>query len=248
MAQAPLKNKPRYLFEDCPNIISAFSCRHDRNMSLAYGDTTYVLESRRNFLQTINIDYRNLVCAKQIHGSNIKSIKEPERARGAIRYENSISDTDAFITERRNVPLAIFTADCLSIFIYDSQAPAIGLVHAGWRSSKEEIVSKVVKLMQKEFNTLAGNLSVALGPCIRSCCYEVENSFNGLFPYGLISRNAHFYLDLAAINKRQLLDSGIREKNIFDSGICTSCKNKDFFSFRKEGKDCGRMMSVMMLK
>jgi copper oxidase (laccase) domain-containing protein len=30
--------------------------------------------------------------------------------------------------------------------------------------------------------------------------------------------------------------------------IYTTCRNEEFFSYRKEGIGCGRMMSVMMLR
>jgi hypothetical protein len=189
-----------------------------------------------------------LVCAKQIHSSNIKYVKEEDRGRGALSYDSSIADTDAFITDRRNIPLGVFTADCLSIFLYDALTPAIGLVHAGWRSTKEGIAAKTIALMQKEFNTRTENLSVAFGPCIRSCCYEVQEEFKNSFSFGLILKNGRYYLDSAAINKKEILDSGVKENNLFDPGICTLCRNTEFFSYRKEGKSCGRMISLAMLK
>jgi copper oxidase (laccase) domain-containing protein len=101
--------------------------------------------------------------------------------------------------------------------------------------------------MQKEFNTHTEGLYVGLGPAIRSCCYEVGKEFINLFSYGLMERDGSYYLDLVGINKKQALSLGVKEENIFDSGICTSCRNEDFFSFRKEGKSCGRIMSVIML-
>jgi copper oxidase (laccase) domain-containing protein len=53
---------------------------------------------------------------------------------------------------------------------------------------------------------------------------------------------------LIGINKKQVLDLGISQNNIFDSGACTSCSNSEFFSYRREGEVCGRIISVAMLK
>jgi polyphenol oxidase len=217
-------------------------------MSLSYGDTRYSLENRSNFLGNLGIDYRDLVCAKQIHASNVRCILEEDKGSGAFEYDNSIDVTDAFITAERNIPFAILTADCLSIFLFDPLTPAAGLVHAGWRSSKENITLKTIKLMQKQFNTKPSSLHVGFGPAIRSCCCEVAGDFQDFFPDEVFEKDGRFYLDLAKVNKMQLLDSGVKETNISDSRICTVCKNNEYFSFRKEGKSCGRLMSVVMLK
>jgi len=230
------------------NLICAFSHRHHRNMSLFYGDAKESLNNRKNFLSPLGIDYRSLICAKQIHASSVKYVKEEGKGKGALSYDTSIDDTDALVADKKNLPLAVFTADCLSIFLYDSLTPAIGLIHAGRQGTKENIASCVIQLMQKQFNTKTKELHIGFGPAIRSCCYEVTSELNDFFPYNLIKRDNRYYLDLIQINKNELLDLGVKENNIFDSSICTSCRNKEFFSYRKEGNTCGRTMSVIMLK
>ena len=230
------------------NQISAFSPYFFKNMSLFYGDTREALSNRKNFLNSLGIDYQYLVCAQQVHSSYVRYAREEDKGKGALSYDRAIADTDALITDRRNLPLAVFTADCLSIFLYDSLTPAIGLIHAGWRSTKENIAACVIQLMQKQFNTRPESLQVGFGPAIRSCCYEVTSELNDFFPYNLIKRDNRYYLDLIQINKNELLDLGVKENNILDPQICTSCRNKEFFSYRKEGNTCGRTMSVIMLK
>lgn len=236
------------LTNDTEELICACSMRAFGNMSLYYGDTQGALENRKIFLRGKGIDYRDLVCAKQVHGSRVACIEEPDKGRGAVYYHNSIPDTDALITDKKKLPLAIFTADCLSIFLYDYNRPAIGLVHAGWRSTKDNIASKAIGLMREKFNTQAKDLYVGFSPSIRGCCYEVSREFSKFFPYGLAQRKSRAYLDLAKINKKHILGLGVKEQNILDSGLCTSCQNKEFFSYRKDGSSSGRMMSVMMLR
>lgn len=247
----PVKYKQYYLFENFPNLdlLCAFSTRISGNMSLFYGDTGNTLENRKNFLVSLGIDYQNLVCAKQAHGSMVRYIQEIDSGKGALSYDSAIADTDALITDKKNLPLSIFTADCLSVFLYDSKTPSIGLVHAGWRSSKENVTVKAVRLMQEKFNTEVEDLYAGFGPAIRDCCYEVEGEFTDFFaPEYLIKKDSRYYLDLIGINKKQLLVQGLKDKNIFDSKICTACRSEEFFSYRKEGIGCGRMMSIMMLR
>jgi hypothetical protein len=217
-------------------------------MSLAYGDTRSSLENRKSFLSKLGIDYHNLVCARQVHGVHPRYIREDDKGKGAVSGDTALADTDALITDKRNLPLAIFTADCLSIFLYDPIRLSIGIIHAGWQGSKENIALKTVQLMQEKFNTRPQDLYVGFGPVIRQCCYEVGEEFSDCFADSLTKKNSHYYLDLAGINKKQLLGLGVSDINIFDSKICTSCQNDEYFSFRKEGNNCGRMMSVIMLR
>ena len=231
-----------------PELISAVSTRKLGNMSLVYGRTRRSLNNRKDFLNQLNIAYNSLICAEQIHASNIEYVRDSQRGRGALSYKTSIPKTDALITDERNLPLAVFTADCLSIFVFDPKRKVIGIIHAGWRSTRENIVEKTLKLMQEKFGINTTDLCLVFGPCIRECCYEVGKEFKEFFPYDTIQRSDRFYFDLISLNRREFLDQGIRQENIVDCGICTVCNNKDFFSYRREGRNSGRMMSVIMLK
>lgn len=230
------------------NLIIAFSGRKHGNMSLYYGETSEALNNRRIFLSNLGIDYRDLVCARQVHGDSIRYVTQSDKGSGANSYGGSIADTDGFVTDQKNIPIAVFTADCLSLFIYDPNVPAIGLVHCGWRSSRARITSRAVRLMQEKFNTNPKNLYAGFGSSIRGCCYEVSKDFKEYFSEGIIENNGRFFLDLAEENTRELLIAGVKKENIYPPQACTFCHNDEFFSFRKEGAACARMISVMMLK
>lgn len=244
------QNKEFYLVSAFPKdkVVCATSSRKQGNMSLIYGDKKDALENRKGFLKELGIDYKDLVCARQVHGDSISFVTEEDRSSGALAYDTSLADTDALVTDIKRLPLAIFTADCLPIFLYDPKTPAVGLVHAGYKGTKEDIVIKTLRLMERNFNTHMKDLLVSFGPAIRSCCYEVDKDLGNSFSLGLIKRDQHYYLDLARINSKQLFDFGVPSGNIFDCQICTSCRCADFFSYRREGKSCGRIMSVAMLK
>jgi len=230
------------------NLIAAVSSRQQGNMSLCYGDVSNALLNRETIMKKLGIDSRELVCAKQTHSGNVHYATELDKGKGALTYDDAIADTDAFITDKKGVPVAIFTADCLSVFLYDPYKPAIGLVHGGWRSTKEEIAFTAIKLMQKRFGADPKNLLVSFGPAIRSCSFEVEEDFKKFFPKDIQEREGKLYMDLAGANRRQVLKAGVKEENIFDYRICTVCSIGDFYSFRVEKDVSGRMISVMMLK
>jgi polyphenol oxidase len=228
-------------------VVASFSRRQDGNMSLCYGDTQNSLKNRERFLGSIGIDYRGLICAKQVHGKNVEYATEEDKGKGALDYDRSFADTDGFITDKKNVSIAILTADCLSVFIYDPQRPAVALLHAGWRSTEKNISQAGVSRMREKFGSQPKDLFVGFGPSIRSCCFEVEEGFKSNFSFGLLKKDGRVFMDIALINQRQLVDCGVREENIFDPQLCTFSSN-DFFSFRKEAEAAGRLISVMMLK
>jgi len=229
-------------------IVAAFSRRSAGNMSLSYGDTSASLDHRKKFLAGLGIDHKSLVCAKQIHSSNLVCVDKSHVGRGAVKYNNALDACDGLFTGEAGIPLAIFTADCLSVFIYDPKAPAIGLVHAGWRGSLKNIAGFAVRLMRQNFNSRSADMRVGFGPVIRDCCYQVGVDFRAKFHAGLSVNNGRLYMDLLEVNKTQLLGQGIRPENIAKGPACTFCAGKEFFSFRREKDTCGRMMSVTMLK
>ena len=230
------------------SVVAAFSTKADGNMSLCYGDTKNALEDRKKILTGLGINYRDLICAKQVHGNNVEYVTRAHKGKGALDYESSFAQTDGFVTDQKNVPIAILTADCLSVFIYDPKRPAIALLHAGWRSTEKNICAQGVKVMQEKFASQPEDLFVGFGPSIRACCFEVEKDFKSNFSCGLISREGRVFMDIALVNQVQLINSGVPKRNIFDSGICTFSDHENYFSFRKEAQSSGRLISVMMLK
>jgi YfiH family protein len=242
--------KATFLFSDLfkGTLSCGFSARGDGNMSLAYAVTRDSLRNRALFLSLLCIDERSLVCAKQVHRSQVRYATENDRGKGALTEETALSGTDALITDIRGLPLAIFSADCLVVFLYDPKKSAIGLVHAGWRGTRDGIVSKTLAAMKSMFNTRPQDVYAGFGPSIRRCCYQVGPEFQSFFPGDVTEISNAYYFDIAGANKKQLLSNGVPEINMFDSRLCTLCRSDDFFSFRKEGDAYGRMMSVIMLK
>jgi YfiH family protein len=174
---------------------------------------------------------------KQVHGDLVLT------AAGSSR---GCPDADAVITNQKNLPIAIRTADCVPIFIYDPIHQVIGLAHAGWKGTHLQIAVKALQQMEDKYSSKCYDLKVVLGPSIRSCCYQVGEEFKEYFPKDIVHRNEKLYADVVGNNKKQFLKAGVREENITDSGLCTHC-SPDYFSFRREGAKAGRMISLMML-
>ena len=127
----------------------------------------------------------------------------------------------------------------------DTSKNVIAAVHAGWRSSKECIIEKVLNNMIKEFNSSVEDIKVYFGPAIQVCCYEVGDEFKSHFSNGICDKDGKLYLDLVQVNYQQAIEQGVLKENISDCGICTCC-SMEYHSYRRDGNQSGRNISLIM--
>jgi YfiH family protein len=156
---------------------------------------------------------------------------------------------DALVADYIGKSLGIRTADCVPILLLDSKNRALAAVHAGWRGTAAGIVSQTIGALREDFNSEPRDLYVAIGPCIRSCCYEVgeevARNFYELFPEWTSEDKVKRNLDLPEANTRLMERAGLRREQVFDSCLCTKCQPEQFFSYRREPGNPGRMVSAI---
>jgi YfiH family protein len=199
--------------------------------------------------EAFGVNPERLVTANQVHGENIV------RVDGRNFNKTKTVQADAIITSALEMAIGVETADCVPVLLVDPLTPAVGAVHAGWRSTVKRIVQKAVKKMQDEFGSDPSRMIAAIGPTIGPECYEVDEPVMGpvreVFPLWKEVASARgidkWGLDLVKLNKLELAQIGLSEKNVHSIGLCTSCRRDLFYSFRAEGRT-GRMLSVIMIK
>ena len=162
---------------------------------------------------------------------------------------------DAIITNQKYLPIAVLTADCAPILIYDNDLKMIAAIHAGWKGAFKDIVTKVIKFMIKKGCSVE-NMTAVIGPSISQKNYEVKEDFKKKF----VKRDKN-NLKFFKINKKKLYFDLIKYiysflktskvKHIDVLKIDTfDIKNK-FFSARRALKlnhnDYGRNISIIML-
>ena len=219
-----------------------------RNMSFRHGSPAEVLDNRRGFLFNMGADYQRLVCAEQVHGARAVKVTAADAGKGALSFESSVKSADALITDVPGLPLGILTAGCLPVLIFDPVTPAVAAIHAGWRGSRGGILGNTLRLMKDSFGTRPEDVLAELGPCIGKCCYRVSSEFSGIFPGYVSGSDGGVFFDLSGFNKEALIECGVKPRRINDSGLCTFCLKRDFFSYRRENISAGRMLSAVMLK
>ena len=195
----------------------------------------------------INSRNKDISLLLQIHSSKIFFIKKP--------LKHKIIG-DALITNIKNLPIGILTADCAPILILDEKKKIIAAVHAGWRGAYKNIVIKVLnKLINLGSNKK--DIIAVIGPSIGQKNYQVGKEFKEKFLNKSMknltffkSKQKKIYFDLGKFIYFQLISFGIKKIDVIRKD--TFEKKNNFFSARRSLKskesDYGRNISVIMLK
>lgn len=170
----------------------------------------------------------------QVHSARVVSVSRSVGTTGCA------GEGDALITDRPGVALSIRTADCLPILLADPEHRAVAAIHAGWRGTEQGIVGRTLDAMRSDFDTSPGQITAAIGPGIGACCYEVGEDVARRFGFAAAGR-----IDLAAINREQLIRAGVPPSRIDTLGLCTYCDSARFHSYRRDGEQAGRMISFV---
>ena len=214
-------------------------------------------DNKKNIKRNLKI-VKNKICKKtkeiflikQIHSNKFIFINERSK------ITNRSKKVDAIITDKKNFPIAILTADCVPILIYDDKRNMIAAIHAGWKGAFNGIIKNVLKFMFKK-GCASKNTTVAIGPCISRNSYEVQKDFKNKFikkdKKNIIffkDSNKKIYFDLPNYVKTQVKLHKI--KNIDSLNKDTFIKKNNFFSARQSIKfkhnDYGRNISIIMIK
>ncbi len=238
------------------SILIAYTTRHQGvsshpydslNCSFNVGDTAANVKLNRTILTAeLGIDMSSLVAAKQVHKNAVKVVTEADIGLGALSYESALDDFDGMITRDGSVSLLINTADCLPVALAGKDGQVVGAVHAGSEGVYLEIVSRALQQIESSFGVKPEGMTAYIGPGIRACCYAVSEEravdFSGKF--GLEHISHKIFLDLPGLVKKQLIEAGVGEADIYDSNLCTCCRDDLFFSYRRDGK-CGRQSLIV---
>ncbi len=225
------------------------------NLGMNRGDSNEdVTENWRIFLDETGIGYKPFVCGKQVHGNtvHIADIKDARPAFGP----GELIEADGYVTNVKDLPLAIFTADCVPVLMEDEQAGVVGAVHCGWRSTVDDIEKNAIDAFVS-LGSEVKDIKVAIGPAIRRCCFEVGeevieavNNLIGLGHEDLynIKDNGKYMLDLSGVVKVRMIQLGVEPDNIEIVGGCTLCNPDIYYSHRYSEGARGSLASAICIK
>lgn len=191
-----------------------------------------------------------MLSVKQVHGTEALVVDRTLSA--ADRFEGG---WDALVTDQPGVMVAVRTADCVPILMHDPTHGVVAAIHAGWRGAVEAIVPKTLALLEARFGSNPKQVRLSIGPSAGACCYEVDDPVLERLRQGggnwekvvRFQGEGKAKLDLKGLIKEQALAYGATPQAITTVNLCTICHEDLFFSYRREGKVNGTMISAIGL-
>ena len=236
------------------------------NLATHIGDSLQdVLENRSIVANHLGITSDRITCGNQVHGLKAVRITEELIGAGALSPDTAIPDCDAVYTDIPNVPLFLFTADCVPVGIYDPVHHVVATVHAGWRGAIDHLPVITIEAMKRDFGTRFEDCYVYLGPSIGPKSFEVNQELADTFTdewkkitdttsdelvryivrEGALQATPH--VDLWRFIEEDLLQRGVPKGQICISGT-DSMTDENCFSYRREHGKTGRMALFGMLE
>lgn len=222
---------------DTPSWLTAFS------VGKGVHGTEPGTDARETGLQgeSILVDAAHIMIPRQTHSTNVCYVD----------FAGEVPDTDAVITDKAGLCIAVKTADCIPVLLYDSCRYLIAAVHAGWRGTVGRIVEKTLLQMRSR----AGDVSAIIGPGISLESFEVgdevyEQFLQVGFPMGRLAERfpsidgERWHINLKDANRWLLEQNGITRIQVSDVDTLTS---PHFYSARRDTINTGRNINGIMI-
>jgi len=223
------------------------------NLSLTLGDDPEPLfENYKRITAVLGTRPENLVCTRQVHEDNVRTVGAAD-CLGDI-FQPIDEAADGLVTAEREVALAMFSADCIPILLWDAGTGAVGAVHAGWRSTVLDIAGIAVQKLES-LGAKPQNIRAAIGPGIGPCCFEtdpevpeaVKALWGGEMPTCIRSLGGgKSAVDLKEVNRCLLLRAGLLPEHMTVSEYCTMCEPELFWSHRRSERVRGSQAAIIL--
>ena len=233
------------------NSIGGKSKNIYKSLNCGSGSNDNKLNVKKNLeivRKKISTNAKSIFLLRQVHSNKFIFIDE--------KYNNKKKPlADAVITNQRNLPIAVLTADCSPILIYDKKKKIVAAIHAGWKGAYKGIIDNVIKFMIKK-GCKTNHMVAVIGPSISLKNYEVQIDFKQRFINQRKKNSCFFKIDKKKLyfNLAGYIQSSLKNNKIKDIDILKidtfDIKNK-FFSARRalrlKHNDYGRNISIIML-
>lgn len=218
-------------------------------------------KNREKLLKELGMQEKQEVMAFQTHSNNVKIIDENTKK----YYYEKECEIDGFITNRNDIVIFTFYADCLPIFVYDKKNKVIGVWHSGWPGTFKEIMKNGIEIMKKKYGTDTKDILMGLGIGMQQKYYEVGDDFYSKFSekfgkeselikksFKINEKTGKYHFDNTKFNEIMAEKLGILKENLIvcyedTFGEIDEIGNRSdkFHSHRREGKMAGRATAMI---
>lgn len=224
------------------------------NLSFTRGDDPEAVRTNfGRFCRAVGVEADDVVLSAQEHGIQLYNATARDRGEG-VAYARTLQNIDGLLTDEPGVVLCTQYADCVPLLFVDPIRRVVATAHAGWRGTAERIGAVTVDRLCTDYGCRREDILAAICPSIGPCCFEVDPPVASVFSAmpeaaGLIQPAAgeKSFINLWQLNRRILLDSGLRGQNITVTDLCTRCHSSVFWSHRATGPQRGSLAVMIAL-
>ena len=225
------------------------------NINHYCGDSEEAIKQNRALLcQLLQIDDDHLLMPHQVHQTEIVAVDEAFLGLSSAERKARLEGVDALMTDMSGICIGVSTADCIPVLLYDKPHHAACAIHAGWRGTVKRIVEKAVASMTAVYGSRPTDIMAQIGPGIHLESFEVGDEVyeafvsEGFMMETISKKMEKWHIDLPECNRLQLLDSGVPQRQIAVSEVCTFQQSDTFFSARRLGINSGRIFTGILLR
>lgn len=211
-------------------------------------DPDLVRENVRRCAVALGVDSDKLYMLSQVHGTKAIVLSGSENSEEVITREGDITASKV-----PGVACGVRSADCVCILLGDRSTGAVTAVHSGWVGT----VANAARAGVQALRSLAASADIiaAIGPHIEQCCFEVGDDVaeklakcSSLGTAVVDRSRAKPHVNLRAIIRAQLIETGVAEASIDDVPGCTVCRSDRWFSYRRDGNRSGRLLAAIVAR
>ncbi|WP_297037442.1 polyphenol oxidase family protein [uncultured Enorma sp.] len=213
-------------------------------------DPQAVAENRRRVLRAVGASSRaeNLLVPNQVHSDHVAVVRSSDPSVLEAARAEIADGSDAIVCTAPDVPVMLCFADCVPVIL---TAPGgFAVVHSGWKGTYAGIAGTAARVLAREASCAPGELCAYIGPHILGDEYEVSpeliDRFDARFEDAHPSGSR--LLDLSRCIVQSLVEAGVPEASVADTGLSTIRQNDRFFSYRAEAGTCGRHAAVAIMR
>tara|TARA_B110000438_G_scaffold282787_1_gene310125 strand:- start:26 stop:808 length:783 start_codon:yes stop_codon:yes gene_type:complete len=230
-----------------------FSSKKFSSLNCSYSTDVQDIAVQKNILQAqkeLLLDKKKIKFVNQIHSNKIAIINKNN-------FLNRFQ-ADGMITQDKTINIAVLTADCCPIFLFDDENTFVSCLHVGWKGVHANIIknalNKIIKIQPN-----ISKIQAIIGPCLNRKNFEVSKEFKKNF-IKINSNYENYFTEENKFNKnlfdmRNLIKFQLLENKLMkiDDVDIDTYENKDlFFSHRRSTHlnqlPTGRMINIIGFK
>src|SRR5258706_4515156 len=167
---------------------------------------------------------------RQVHGTRVADLDD-----------GAIAEADAAVTGMPGRVAAVLTADCMPLFLCDTQSCRVAVAEAGWRGMAAGVIESALAALHADASRTIAWMGPAIGPEAFEVGPEVRDAFVAADPGAVEAFQAHppgkYFADLYRLARQRLERAG--GAAIGGGGLCTYRGSDPVFSSRRRKRSGG---------